>query len=234
MHYPSIHTSEKAQRHQAGIEEEAKVSHMLLPALFIVLFAVLLTFVPQVAAQNSDEEDRLWQMYNERMDERRSLEWILFGWGGLNVTTGAAMLTSEYRDFGLMNLAWGAINMAIVTPSLFFSDRPTPEQNSFGDTVREEMRFQRIVAINASLNVSYIMAGAGMLHYGDSSQIRQFGTSVIIQGGFLLLYDLVLLRYSSRYLNRITEKVSWEIQPELGTFIGEEQSTPSLTFRINL
>lgn len=195
----------------------------------------ILMMAPLVAiAGTNDPDSRIWQMYEERMDERQSLEWILFGWGGLNVAAGAAMLPGNYRDFGGMNLAWGVINMAIVTPSLFFRESVTPEESPFYHTVREELRFQRIVAINAGLNVSYILSGIGMLHYGESSRIRQFGSSVMIQGAFLLLYDLVLLQYSSRYLNRISEKITWEIKPEWGNIIGEEQTTPSLTFRINL
>ncbi len=216
----------------AAMKPSAVTGKIILSAIIVLLAGNLQTAHSEKPNGQSD----LHVLYEERMQERRSSEWALFGWGSANVVGGSAMtLTgSGYSDFGLMSLAWGAINMAIVTPSLFFSGRPDFDEVSFNEHVREELRYQRIVAINAGLNVSYMLSGAGMLHFGDTSQIRQFGSSIIVQGAFLFIYDLVLLRQSSRYLNRLTESENWEISAGLFKENPYTEAAPVMTLRIQL
>lgn len=67
----------------------------------------------------------------------------------------------------------------------------------------------------AGLNVSHFIIGAGVLRFGDTSRLRQFGSFVMVQGVFVLLYDLVLLRKSTRYLKLWTENSNWNINPGL-------------------
>lgn len=203
-------------------------------AVSIVIAALIMMTSDAANAESDGTPDELWELYEDRMDQRRTTEWVLFGWGSANIAGGSILLLTGHQNFGGMSLAWGAINMAIVTPSLFISPRPEAGQKPFSETVREELRYQRIVAINSSLNVSYILAGAGMMHYGESSRIREFGSAVIIQGAFLLLYDLVLLRHSSRYLDRLTGKTQWTAEPSMSALSVGDSVVPGFSLRINI
>jgi len=135
--------------------------------------------------------------------ERRAMSTLL-GWGTANVAAGSALLLTDWSDAGLMTLSWGAINAGIAFFAIRGQERLDPHNPRLADFLKREQQFQRIVAVNAGLNVSYITAGLLMQHYGNKSRTRQFGSAVAIQGAFLLAFDSYLLYRSTRYLGRVT------------------------------
>jgi hypothetical protein len=138
-----------------------------------------------------------------RQQQMKRNKHILLGWGVANAASGIALYPTEYRDFGLMNASWGLINSGIAL--LAMRDGSTSGSSlSFAEMLRQEQQFNRIVALNAGLDVGYMIAGLWMMTEGNSSMVRQYGTSVLIQGAFLFVYDLWLMVESTRYLNRLT------------------------------
>ena len=150
----------------------------------------------------------LWQKYEHRQQQMQRNKYILLGWGIANMVSGAAMLGTEYRDFGVMNASWGAINTGIALFALRGASQNYPDEYTHWDILREEQQFNRIVALNTGLDVGYMIAGYAMMREGRDSMIRQYGTSVLVQGAFLFVYDLFLMVESTRYLNRITVEPS--------------------------
>jgi len=88
-----------------------------------------------------------------------------------------------------------------MTPRVSAPDDLMP---TYAEMLRQEQQFNRIVALNTGLDVGYIIAGLWMMTEGRDSMVRQYGTSVVVQGAFLFAYDLWLTVESTRYLNRIT------------------------------
>ncbi len=78
-----------------------------------------------------------------------------------------------------------------------------PDSPGLADYLKREQQFQRIVAVNAGLNVSYIATGLLLQHYAGDSRTRQFGSAVAVQGAFLLAFDSYLLFRSTRFQNRV-------------------------------
>jgi len=147
--------------------------------------------------------DHLLQGYLDRQLQMRRNKHILLGWGAANVASGLALYATDYRDFGVMNASWGAINAGIALLAMRgATDSDTTP--SYAEMLREEQQFNRIVALNTGLDVGYMIAGLWMMTDGRDSMVRQYGTSIVVQGAFLFAYDLWLTVESTRYLNRLT------------------------------
>lgn len=134
---------------------------------------------------------------------QRLVGWALLVWGLGNVAIGTATQLSKnpfFRQFGLQSLVWGAINGGIA----LFSLRGAQAKFALHSDPRSEAgRFRVIVAVNAALDVGYIAGGLAALHGARGKPQRAgLGLGIIIQGLFLLLFDLVLVALSGRYTKR--------------------------------
>lgn len=117
-------------------------------------------------------------------------------WSGLSMLGGAAALAwgePFWQGFGSQALLWGGIDAAIA----LFGRRGLQEKLdrplNMPQAEKEARRFKRILLINAGLDVIYILLGAAVvLQWGQGDSFMQgSGWGVIIQGGFLLLFDLL-------------------------------------------
>jgi len=138
--------------------------------------------------------------YNrERID--RSVEGMtaLTVWAGANMLAGAIgwplAEEEQWQAFHSMNLAWGAVNLAIALPSLVRNLNADPATMSFADTLKAEEDMKAILLLNAGLDVAYLTAGALLWERGDFGNddvLTGIGQSLIIQGAFLLVFDIVM------------------------------------------
>lgn len=138
------------------------------------------------------EEDRgfwAWQ--------HAALGWLL-AWGAGSIVAGAGLASSRRQDLrqvGLQALVWGAIDAGLALSGRRGARKnqhrdPDSEQRS---TSQEAARFQRIVAINAGLDLLYIAGGLRLAQTARHNPSRYgTGVGIAIQGGFLLIYDSLL------------------------------------------
>lgn len=117
----------------------------------------------------------------------------LGSWSVINMATSAALVKNSEGNtlhFHQMNGYWNIVNGSLAAYSLISPYISKPNAMS-----QEEMahRYRRIFLINAGLDVVYITSG-GFLHYfsGTKHAARNegFGSSFLLQGSFLLAYDL--------------------------------------------
>ncbi len=101
-----------------------------------------------------------------------SIPWMGAGLAGLTFSND-----ERARGFWGMSGAWAFINGAIAMAGLL---TPEPELGSL----------RTILYVNAGLDVLYVVAGAWMLSRAEPFW-RGAGWGVIVQGGFLLIFDLV-------------------------------------------
>ncbi|MEX0779911.1 MAG: hypothetical protein WD037_09255 [Balneolales bacterium] len=171
---------------------------------FSLLLIIGAIFVGPGLAQAQVTGDELWLRYEQRQAEHYEAGRVLLTWGAASLAGGSLFLFTDIKDFGLMTAGWGAVNTAIAATTLLNPSVSTREENNISDLLRKEQRYNRIVAVNTGLNVSYIAAGLGMVKYGAARSTREYGAAILAQGAFLLVYDSVLLYLSSRYLNQIS------------------------------
>ena len=79
--------------------------------------------------------------------------------------------------FWSMTLFWIAIDLVICVWALL-------------DPVNEVPDFRRLLLINGGLDVIYLVVGLVMIRRTEPL-VRGFGLAIIVQGGFLLVFDFV-------------------------------------------
>lgn len=141
---------------------------------------------------------------------------VLSTWAGLNIIsglTGNFKLKNDSKYFFQMNAAWNVVNLGIA--AIGFSGIANAVIDVDTQFMFEEMRkFDRILLINAGLDILYIAAGSYLLNKGlneNKSRFIGYGRSVILQGGFLFLFDVFLYLIHSpntKTIYQLTEKIN--------------------------
>lgn len=130
-------------------------------------------------------EPAIWQLRIGRQ---------LLAWGGLNLALGLGLWWGSplWQGIGLQSVVWGAINILIALWGRRSLQRKLPSLSDPAVAQRETARLRRLLLINSGLDVLYVLAGvAVILTLGtDDDFALGNGWGVVIQGGFLLIFDL--------------------------------------------
>ncbi|MFD1468611.1 DUF6992 family protein [Hymenobacter caeli] len=113
------------------------------------------------------------------------------------VATGQTDGSAHY--FHQMNIGWGAINLALAASGYAAARRaaraPTAGPTGRAGAVRGQLRTENIYLFNAGLDVAYVATGLFLLEKSHNpaadnpNRWRGYGQSLLLQGGFLLLFD---------------------------------------------
>ncbi len=133
-----------------------------------------------------------------RLDQRGLA--VLGGWAAGNllvsgIATGQTTGSEHY--FHRMNLGWGAVNLLLAGTGYLAarraSRRPADDRAS---NVRAQIKTENLYLFNAGLDVAYLATGLYLLEKGRNptaagspDRWRGYGQSLLLQGGFLLLFD---------------------------------------------
>lgn len=124
----------------------------------------------------------------------------LVAWGLLSVVAGGAMLAAgdpAWRGAGAMFVAWGAVDAAIGVAARWLGERN--RRRTIGDQPardRDTRRIRAILLVNAGLDTLYVALGAWLVASADGDAFRAgAGWGIVVQGGFLLLFDLLHARW---------------------------------------
>lgn len=114
-------------------------------------------------------------------------------WSALSVVAGVALLFAApfWRGVGLQALVWGVIDAAIAGFGLLTlrRKRNRPDAGRPDVLTKETRNLRRLLLINAGLDVLYLVAGGVVLYAFTTEFARGNGVGIIVQGGFLLLFD---------------------------------------------
>lgn len=143
--------------------------------------------------------------------------YVLAGWAGANILSGAYFSgrtdgTAKY--FHQMNVYWNTVNGLLSGVALYRLSHQK-EATSFAGVYERQQSLEKTLLFNAGLDVAYLTAGALLVEKSKNtvakrSKYKGYGNSVIMQGGFLLLFDGVLyslLHHRGKQLNTVLEKV---------------------------
>jgi len=169
---------------------------MLQDAMKRTALIILLVFgVITLSGQGNYNE-----FFNTSMSTNKTGMYVLGGWALANLATGAygwANATGSTKYFHQMNFFWNTINLGIAGFSFYSAAQMTPLRMSPQELMDEHMRFENLYLINGGLDVLYMGTGFLLRHLSARSQKRPdmlmgYGNSVILQGGFLFLFDGVM------------------------------------------
>ena len=115
-----------------------------------------------------------------------------------------------------MNALWNTVNLAIGVPGIIKTYSEDYQAFNFRRTVKVQQQTELAYLVNGAIDLSYITTGIILreaAHRFPESyhQFRGYGTSFVMQGGFLLVLDFVKYGmhkiHSKRALSPIWEKV---------------------------
>lgn len=141
---------------------------------------------------------------------RRAM-FVLGGWAVLNLaagTAGRALTTGRTRYFHEMNAAWNTVNLAIAGFSLL--NLQDAGYVSLPNTLREAQNLDTFLLLNAGLDVAYIATGGFLIERGmrlERDRLVGYGRSLLLQGGFLLLFDAALFALHRPLTAEILEQI---------------------------
>ncbi|MFN8344816.1 MAG: hypothetical protein U0X91_07430 [Spirosomataceae bacterium] len=161
----------------------------------------------------------LQEITQRQAKQQRISTWTLAGWSAANIAVSGAALgqtQGSTRYFHEMNLYWNAVNVGIAGLGLLSLRKKSPSP-TLSSVVKEHYTLQKSLLLNTGLDAAYVTGGIWLLDKaktetdpGRYNRFRGFGHAVVIQGGFLLVFDLtnyLLLRSDNTRLHRLLDKI---------------------------
>lgn len=137
-----------------------------------------------------------------RINHQQKAMLVLGGWAVTNI--GSGLLLANQRSgsdkyFHQMNAYWNIVNLGIAGFGYLSAMKQDPASFGYYASADAHFGFQRILLLNAGLDVGYIMGGLYLTERSrrfivrdpkKADQLKGFGQSIMLQGGLLLLFDL--------------------------------------------
>lgn len=141
---------------------------------------------------------------------QRRISHHLLVWSALSMVSGVLLLflTPFWRGVGLQGVVWGAVDAAIALFGLVSLRRKEhrPDADDPAVFARETRDLRRLLLINAGLDVLYVLGGAVVLTRLSTDFARGNGVGIIVQGAFLLLFDLFYAFQANRAAGKLTHE----------------------------
>jgi len=170
----------------------------------VTAFIFMLMVPHAVSAQIQPELDTFNQ---ERISINKKGMTFLTGWSLASVAAGGAGYFSakegEAKYFHQMNGMWGLINLLFGGAGLLqaYTDHKTYD---FEKTIRQQSGIEKTFLFNTALDLVYVTAGFYLLQNAKTEpdkrdKYRGWGNSIIMQGGVLCLFDVVMFISHNRH-----------------------------------
>lgn len=138
--------------------------------------------------------------------------YVLGGWAIANIGVGLTQWNHENlnrRYFHQMNVFWNGVNLAIAGAG-YFSARQGLMDMTFPEALAQQTTMSKVLLVNAALDVAYMAGGFYLIERSKNvankpERLRGFGQSVVMQGAFLMIFDVVM-----HQLNMSTQKMMFE------------------------
>ena len=155
----------------------------------IILFVLLLVST-RVYAQDSLKyyNDQLLHIHKTGME-------VLGSWAITNLAIGTVAsfnTTGSTKYFYQMDALWNIANLGAAIPGYINASKKTGKPLPADETLKEQKKIETIFLVNGGLDLVYIAGGIYLNNKGNttnSDKLRGYGTGIILQGVFLLLFD---------------------------------------------
>lgn len=128
-------------------------------------------------------------------DRARQIALQLGAWASLSIAFGAVLIVTGgpfARAVGLQFAIWGAVDLAIALAGARDRRRKLAAgaNRDPAASAAESRRLRRLLWINGGLDVLYVAVGAALLGFGRGPVVDGHGAGVLVQGAFLLIFDV--------------------------------------------
>lgn len=180
----------------------------------LFLFAATFFALP-IFAQDYSLDD----FNKERTKISRNGLYGLAGWSAVNfVVSGIGWGTTDgaTKEFHRANVTWNIVNASIAIPGLISSYRKSSAGLDLYSTHKEQRKAEGAYLINGILDASYVGIGLFLREKSknttkDANRMKGWGNALLLQGGFLLLTDIVMYSWQAAHANRKLKKIDHSI-----------------------
>jgi hypothetical protein len=183
---------------------------------------LLICFI-SASFQSFSQKENLVKFEKERVRYTKNSMAVLAGWSLVNIVgSGIATNTrnTEVRYFHQMNVMWGGINLAIAGLGYWGAGREKIGNPVLADVLKHQNRIEKTYLINLGLDLVYVGSGLLMNKTSDNqknpAKFEGYGNSIMVQGGFLLLYDAIVYSIHHKHgkqLKGMKDKVTLNAGP---------------------
>ena len=124
---------------------------------------------------------------------------VLGGWATANIITSSFSLhtnNSYARYYHQMNIMWNGVNLALAGVGYWDASKHKKSNLVLAAVLQHQHKTEKIFLFNTGLDVAYITAGAYLKEKSKSkinpSKLHGYGNAVMVNGGFLFLFDMVM------------------------------------------
>ena len=193
---------------------------------------LLLIFIPYFSFAQP-----LLEFNGNREDINKKLMIGLGSWATANfIASGigwaSTATNSEARYFHQMNVMWNTVNIGLAIPG-YIKAKKSSSTLTFAESIRKEHQTEKIFLINTGIDIGYMASGLILRSEAKSNvekraQFNGYGNSMLMQGGFLFLFDLTAYaihnRHSKKSLDNLLNSIEmssngigfkWHLEPKL-------------------
>ena len=141
---------------------------------------------------------QLQDFHIQRTKTDQKLMLSLGSWASKNIAGSgigwARSNSEENKYFHQMNVMWNLVNLGLAIPG-YIKAKKDNSVTSVYEILETQRKTETVFLVNAGIDLAYI--GSGLLlrsrapNVVKSSQFMGYGNSMILQGGFLLLFDWI-------------------------------------------
>jgi len=179
----------------------------------IFLIIVMASFIINAQAQKD---------FNDSISRSRNLLTknamiVLGSWSVVNIASGfiiAENTSGEAKYFWRMNAYWNFINLGIAGLGYAGIRKAMKMHYGFMENFKAQHSIEKLYVFNAGLDLAYIAGGFYLRERGKTEsdlkkhdQFRGYGSSIALQGGFLLLMDCVMYVLHHKNTTRMNNKL---------------------------
>jgi hypothetical protein len=179
-----------------------------------LFFLIVLIFTAGLALSQSSFNDSLAQSRN-RITQKAML--TLGAWATANIASGfviASQTRGEAKYAWRMNAYWNFINLGLAGMGYINARKSMMKKFGLADNLTAQQSIEKLYVFNLGLDLVYITGGFYLRERGNSQnkinsrdQFKGYGTSIAIQGGFLLLMDGVMIMLHHKNTIRLNNKI---------------------------
>lgn len=104
-----------------------------------------------------------------------------------------------------MNALWNTVNLGIAGFGYYSAFKTDPASFDLYQTISEQHKIQKVLLFNAGLDIGYMATGLYLRERAKNTsnaekalKFKGWGKSIILQGGFLFVFDVITCYAFSR------------------------------------
>jgi hypothetical protein len=180
--------------------------------------SLLITIAIIANAVNCFSQDSTFVLFDkQRIKHQKTGMTILSAWSAANIVGGLVLRNNTQDDtryFHEMNILWNGVNLFIAGTGYYNSINEVANQDPF-HVLAQQLKLEKTLLFNIGIDVAYGASGLYLLEKGKSEstllkrqRLRGYGRSLIMQGGFLFLFDSVFYAIEANASHNLRESMS--------------------------